>query len=86
MGTFGTLESPPIWWNKITKRNNYNLPCQDHTSYGEDCVYFEPYPITMSDTNDLIKFCEKNKLKFSISANSSWNPPSTILIKITRQK
>jgi len=79
----GTSKKIPKWWKKINRNPGLsNLSCQDHESYGDDKVYWEPYPQSMEGIKDLISFCEKNNLTFYIDGHSTWYPGRTFTIII----
>ncbi len=75
-------------------RENFSdceFPARDHASYGVAgrktmMLISQPYSLAEDDLRNIVQFCDKNKVKVSVTANDSWHFPGDTLLIVYRKK
>jgi hypothetical protein len=76
----------PEWFKKIVKQDFgglFNADWYDHPATLGDSLVVQPYDLTHSALQDLIRFAEEQKLGVTISAMSHHYPTRTLAVFFT---
>lgn len=76
----------PKWLEDLQKNNIFNIPCTDHMRHLGDVVINEPYDVHMEDMRQLIDFCDKQGLTFTVDGDSAHFPGRCFRICIVHKE
>jgi hypothetical protein len=79
---FGVLDLYPGW--KRYERPEQKIPGHDHCFAVGPYLISRPYSMYDSVTRELLEFCERHELEFTIEGQSSWHP-RTVTVQVVRE-
>jgi len=78
----------PEWWRELQRETSISLKLREHESFrsNREEVVWHPYYGTMEDFKELIEFCEKHGLTFTVVGYSEYFPGRSFKIVLRKKK